>query len=301
MKRKALWTTLAVVLLAAVAFGQAQEQYLDVYIAQVKPEKRADFDAINKKMVAANRQNKGDSWIAMETVYGRGDRVTFTSMRNSYADADKGSELFNQALQKTYGKAAADKIEQDFEQCVASVRTEFRRRRWDLSSNAPADAAAMAKMLANTRFLRTATVHVKPGQVAAFEALLKDLKAAREKVSPPQTTLVSQAVAGQEGTVFYVTSLQTSMAGFDAIPTVLQLLGEEGYAKYLKTSAEVVENTETVINRFLPELSNAPEDVVAAAPDYWRPKATTAAKASPAKSTVVNATETGKVEDKNKH
>jgi hypothetical protein len=301
MKRKALWTALAVVLLAVLAFGQAQEQYLDVDIAQVKPEKRADFDAINKKMVAANRQNKGDSWLAMETVYGRGDRVTFISMRNSYADADKGSEMFNQSLQKTYGKAAADKMEQDFEQCVASVRTEFRRRRWDLSSNAPADAAAMAKMLANARWLRTTTVHVKPGQVAAFEALMKDLKTAREKASPPQTALVSQAVAGQEGTVFYVTSLQTSMAAFDAIPSMPQLLGEEGYAKFLKTNAEVVENTETVINRFLPELSNAPEEVVAVAPDFWRPKATIAAKASPAKSPVVNATETGKVEDKNKH
>jgi hypothetical protein len=301
MKRKALWTTLAVVLLAMLAFGQAQEQYLDVYIAQVKPEKRADFDAISKKMVAANRQAKGDSWIAMETVYGRGDRVTLISMRNSYADADKGSEMFDQALQKTYGKAAADKLLQDFDQCLASSRSELRRRRWDLSSNAPADAAAMAKMLANTRWLRTTTVHVKPGQVAAFEALLKDLKTAREKASPPQTALVSQAVAGQEGTVFYVTSLQTSMAGFDAIPSMPQMLGEEGYAKYLKTSADVVEGSETVINRFLPELSNAPEDVVAAAPDYWRPKAMVAAKASPAKSAVVNATETGKVDDKNKH
>ena len=301
MKRKALWTTLAVVLLAAMAAGQAQEQYLDVYIAQVKPEKRADFDAINKKMAAANRQAKGDTWLAMETVYGRGDRVTFISMRNSYADADKGTEMFEQALQKTYGKAAADKLGQDFGQCLANSRTELRRRRWDLSSNAPADAAAMAKMLASTRFLRTATVHIKPGQVAAFEALLKDLKAAREKASPPQTALVSQAVAGQEGTVFYVTSLQTSMAGFDAIPTLPQLLGEEGYAKYLKTSAEVVEGSETVINRFLPELSNAPEDVVAAAPDYWRPKTTMAAKVSPAKSAVVNAAETGKAEDKNKH
>lgn len=301
MKRKALWTTLAVLLLAAMAAGQTQEQYLDVFIAQVKPEKRADFDAINKKMVAANRQNKGDSWLAMETVYGRGDRVTFISTRDSYADADKGGQMFDQALQKTYGKAAADKMGQDFGQCLASSRAELRRRRWDLSSNAPADAAAMSKMLANTRFLRTATVHVKPGQVAAFEGLLKDLRAAREKASPPQTTLVSQAVAGQEGTVFYVTSLQTSMAGFDAIPALPQLLGEEGYAKYLKTSADVVENTETAINRFLPELSNAPEDVVAAAPDYWRPKTTMAAKASPAKSAVVNAAETGKVEDKNKH
>ena len=58
----------AVVLLAALAAGQAQEQYLDVYIVQVKPEKRAEFDAISRKIAAANRQNKGDAWIAMETV-----------------------------------------------------------------------------------------------------------------------------------------------------------------------------------------------------------------------------------------
>ena len=90
----------------------------------------------------------------------------------------------------------------DYSQCMANVRVEFRLRRWDLSSNAPADAAAMAKMLGNTRWLRTTAVHVRPGQVAVFEALLKDLKAAREKASPPQTALVSQAVAGQEGTVF---------------------------------------------------------------------------------------------------
>src|ERR1700746_4052972 len=113
MKLRALWTTFAVVLLAALATGQAQEQYLDVYIVQVKPEKRADFDAISKKIVAANRQAKGDSWIAMETVYGRGDRVTFTSTRSSYADADKGTEMFNQALQKTYGQATADKMLRD--------------------------------------------------------------------------------------------------------------------------------------------------------------------------------------------
>jgi len=300
MKRKALWIAVAVVLLAAMAAGQAQEQYLDVYIAQVKPEKRADFDAISKKMVAANRQNKGDAWLTMETVYGRGDRVSFISMRDSYGDAEKATGAFYEAIQKTYGKAATDKMLQDFDQCLASSRSEFRRRRWDLSSNAPADAAAMARMLGDARWLRTTAVHVKPGQVAAFEGLLKDLKTAREKVSPPQTTLVSQAVAGQEGTVFYVTVLQNSLAGFDNLPTMQQMLGDEGYARFLKTNADVVENTETVINRFLPELSNAPEQVVAIAPEYWRPK-TMAAKASTAKSPAVNAAEKSKMDDKDKH
>jgi hypothetical protein len=300
MKLRAMWTAVVLVLLATLAAGQAQQQYLDVYTVQVKPEKRAEFDAIAKKIGAANRQNKGDAWLAAETVYGQGDRVSFISIRQGYGDAEKATGAFYEAMQKAYGKPGTDKLFQDFSQCLVSSRTEFRRRRWDLSSNAPTNPAEMAKLLGNSRWLRTAAVHVRPGQVAAFEALLKDVKVAREKASPPVTTLVSQAVAGQEGTVFYVTTLQDSLAGFDSVPTIQQTLGEEGYARYLKTVADVVADSETVINRFLPELSNAPEEVAAIAPDYWTPKTVVAAgaKAKTAKGVVVNAAETTKETNK---
>jgi len=300
MKRRALWTAVAVVLLTVLAVGQAHEQYLDVEIVQVKPEKRADFDALSKKFVAANRQNKGDTWIAVETSYGPGNRITFISTRQSYGETEKASDAFYGALLKTHGKPGTDKLFQDFNQCITSSRSELRRRRWDLSSNAPTDAAAMAKLVGDARWLRTTTVHVRTGQIAAFEGLLKELKTAREKASPPQTVLVSQAVAGQEGTVFYVSSLQNSMGAFDTIPTNQQILGEEGYAKFLKTSADVVSSTETVINRFVPELSNAPEEVAAVAPDFWTPKSTVAAKTTTNKSSMVKASETGKMGDKSK-
>jgi hypothetical protein len=49
MKRKAMWTAVALVLLATLGAGQDHEQYLDVFSVQVKPEKRAAFDAISKK------------------------------------------------------------------------------------------------------------------------------------------------------------------------------------------------------------------------------------------------------------
>ncbi len=55
MKRKSVWTLAGLMLLSALAFGQMQDQYLDVFYAQVKPEKRAEFDSINQKIVAANR------------------------------------------------------------------------------------------------------------------------------------------------------------------------------------------------------------------------------------------------------
>jgi len=285
------------VLIVFAALAAAQDQYLDVYIAQVKPDKRADFDAINKKLVAANRQNKGDEWMAMETVYGPMNRVTFISMRNSYDAAEKGGDSFNAAVEKALGKPGSEKVFQDFSQTLANSRSELRKRRWDLSSNAPGDAASMAKMLGESRWLRTTVVHVRPGQGLTFEALLKDIKAAREKNSPDVTTLVSQGVAGQEGSIYYVTQLAKSMAGFDSSPTLQKVLGDEGYAHYLKSASEIVENTETVINHFLPELSNPPADVVAAAPDYWTPKAIVA-KTAPAKKSVVNAAATSKEGEK---
>ncbi|HEY2932823.1 MAG TPA: hypothetical protein VGK99_13855, partial [Acidobacteriota bacterium] len=60
-----------------------------------------------------------------------------------------------------------------------------------------------------------------------------------------------------------------------------QLLGEDGYQKYLKTVAESVLGTETIVSRFLPELSNAPEEIASAAPAFWNPKPP-APKAKPA-------------------
>src|SRR5882757_6136453 len=149
MRRRSVLMLVGLMLLTALAVGQMQEQYLDVFYVQVKPEKRAEFDAINKKIVAANHKN-GDEWIAMETVYGTGNRVTFISMRGSYADIDKGSGAFYGSMEKAYGKAATDKLFQDFNQCVISTRGEIRRRRWDLSSNVPSDSAAVMKMLGET-------------------------------------------------------------------------------------------------------------------------------------------------------
>ena len=305
MPRKAIGVMFAaVLLLGAVAVSLAQQaldDYLDVYIVQVKPEKRAEFDAIVKKIIAANRQNKGDTWIAMETVYGRNNRISLISTRHGYADVENAMGAFDQAVEKTYGKAGSEKLTQEFNQCIANSRSEIRRRRWDLSSNAPSDPAGYAKFVAESRWLRTTAVHVKPGEAPAFEALEKDLKAARERATPPQTVLISQAVAGQDGTVYYVTTLQSSLAGFDTMPSLQQLLGDEGFAKFVKTSGEVVAETEVVINRFLPELSNPPEAIVAAAPDYWRPKpaAPVNAKAT-AKPPTANAAETTKMEGKEK-
>src|SRR5260370_41540066 len=79
MIRKSLIALLVATFGGGLMTGQDGATYLDEYIAKVKPEKRAEFDAISKKMAALNRRNKGDTWITSENMYGENNVVTFVS------------------------------------------------------------------------------------------------------------------------------------------------------------------------------------------------------------------------------
>ena len=279
--RKALWALVVVVCLATPAAVRAQGDYLDVFIAKVKPEKVADFQALTKKWVDANRRFNGDRWLASQAVYGEGNVYQFTSVRKDYADIEKANEAEMLAANKGLGKEGAQKLEQDFNACIVWSRSELRRRRWDLSRKAPQDAEAYAKLIGESRLLRTTAVHIRPGHVPDFEALMKDTKEAGEKNPDTAPVFVSQVIEGSKGAVFYVSTLRSSMGGFDHNPTNKEILGEEGFKKFQQISAEAVEVADSTLYRFDPTISNPPEEVAKVAMDFWRPKAVIVAAAKP--------------------
>ncbi len=279
-RRTLLGLGLAACLATPVAV-RAQGDYLDVFIVKVKPEKTADFQALTKKWADANRRYNGDHWLAVETVYGEGNVYQFTSVRKDYAEIDKLNEASMAAAEKAFGKETAKKMGQDFDNCLVWSRSELRRRRWDLSRKAPTDPESYAKLIGESRVLRTIAVHVKSGHIAEFEALLKEAKEIAEKNPNAQPLFVSQVVEGNNGTVFYVTSLRSSLGGFDHNPTIHDILGDEGYKKFLHVNADAVETANATLYRFSPELSNPPEEVAKVAADFWHPKAVIASRAKP--------------------
>lgn len=284
--RRALWALAVVVSLAAPVAVQAQGDYLDVYTVKVKPEKLADFQAITKKWADANRRYDGDRWLALEAVYGEGNVYQFTSTRKDYADIDKTNEAVMAAVSKAFGKEAAQKMEQDFNNCLLWSRTELRRRRWDLSRKAPQGPEAYAKFIGDSRLLRTTAVHIRSGHVPEFEAFSKEMKEAGEKNPGTQPVFVSQVIEGGKGAIFYVSTLRSSMSGFDHNPTAKEILGEEGFKKFQQINADAVETAESTLYRFAPDLSNPPDEIVKVASDFWRPKATMAATAKPKAATL---------------
>jgi len=286
MVRKAVLGLALALLFSVAAAAQLPEQYLDVFTVKVKPGKRAELEAIAKKVAEANRQHKGDTWVALWTEYGEGGTIRFISARSSYAEMEKASETFMGALNKAYGTEGTRKLLQEFDGYTVSSRGELRRRRWDLSTNVPADEQAGNKLVGEARWVRTIAVHVRPGQGPAYEEHVRAIKTAAERITPDATTLASQSVAGTKGNVYYFSWFGKSLGAFDGIKPLPQLLGKEGYEKLLKGVAESVESAEVTISRFLPELSNPPEALASVDPKFWNPKpaaAKPAAAKQPAK------------------
>ncbi|MGZ4790047.1 MAG: hypothetical protein ACXVZX_16125 [Terriglobales bacterium] len=283
MTRKVIrWTAVCILMMfALLASAQEKQEFLDIEQVQVKPEKRAEFDALTKKMAEANRKNGGDTWLTLESMYGDANVITFISTRNGYGDVEKAMNAFMGAATKAFGGAQAQKLEADWSACVSSMRAELRVRRWDLSSNVPKDATGYAKMVGESRYLRTTRVKVRSGRNEDFEAMVKEVKAARERSAPNNVMLVSQVVVGEEGNIYYLTTLEPTMAAYDSLTPMKKFLSDDAYQKWAKTNAEVVESGYTTIHHFMPEISNAPTEVAAASPEFWNPKPVMAKKAAP--------------------
>ncbi len=278
MLRRALCALVLPLVLSVGAVAQMPAGYQDVTVVRVKPDKRAEFDALAKKMVEANKRAKAYMWTASEVMYGEGNTVYFVSSQPSYDAIEKGGDAFDGALIKAYGQAGAEKVFQDFDSTLISSRSEIRRRHWELSANPPADANEYMKRVGEARWVRTTIVHVRVGQFQVFESAMKDLKGALES-DPPISNYVTEAVAGTStGGVYYIVRLVKSLGEFDDAKPLSERMGEDNYQKYLKEITDSVEGTETIIQRFLPELSNPPDRVVAASPDFWTPKGKPAAK-----------------------
>lgn len=284
--RRALWALALVVCLAAPIAVQAQGDYLDVFVVKVKPDKLADFQALTKKWADANRRFNGDHWIALEAVYGEGNVYQFTSTRKDYAEIDKTNEAVMAAVNKAFGKEAAQKMGQDFNNCLVWSRSELRRRRWDLSRKAPQGPEAYAKFIGESRFLRTTAVHIRPGHVPEFEALSKEMKEVAEKNPDTQPVFVSQVIEGSKGATFYVSTLRSSMGGFDHNPSMREILGEEGFKKFQQMNADAVETADSTLYRFAPDISNPPDEIAKVAADFWHPKPMTAATTKPKAATM---------------
>lgn len=273
-------------LTSAGLMAQAPPEYLDVIRVQVRGDKIKEYEDLIKKLIDVNRKYKGDRWIALQTEYGDFGGYTFSSSRQNLAAVETGMNAFQKALKEGLGPLG-DKLMHDLSAYSASGHSEIRHRRWDLSVNTPANNADMLDAIAKTRWIRTLTLRMKPGHNLEYIAAWKDFQTELQKVTPAVPTFVSESSTGPSS--IFVGIYYKSWDEMDASASGVQkALDTNAYRSLMQVTQNAVQSSLWEIHRIRPDLSYPPDEVVAADPVFWKPKAPAAPKpaaapAAPAK------------------
>jgi hypothetical protein len=254
------------------AAAQPPAEFIDVYTAKVKPDKRMAFEAAMKKMVAANRKHNGDKWIAFYTVYG-GEMGTyyFATSRGDMASIETAMGAFMGALTKEFG-AKVEVALSDYSASLASESADLRMRRRDLSLNLPDSPEGMMRLTGESRYMRITTIQLYPGRLPEFVDMWKKMRAAMESGGVKYPFSVSVGATGPAVMVYLATYAKT-LGDFDQQNFSLpQAVGEAAYRAYQDQITKMTISGRTEIVRFSGALSNPPDGVAAIAPDFWNPK-----------------------------
>lgn len=253
-----------------LAQTEAPQEYIDLYVVKVKPEKRQAYEAAIKKLVAANRAQQGDYWLAYTPVFGGHDTIYFGSARSGMASIEPAVALFEKAVEKAYGQAGMLRLFGELSAASSETRGELRRRRPELSVNMPESREGLFKMLGQTRWLSVTTSWLRPGKTGAYVEQLRISKEALDKASEKVPVAISQSMAGPMA--YYSVTYAKSLAEFDRPNTLMKALGQDAYQKRMQVTSESVIRTEREICRFVPELSHPMPEIAAADPEFWKPK-----------------------------
>jgi len=116
---------------------------------------------------------------------------------------------------------------------------------------------------------------VRPGHDQDFDAIVKMVKAAYEKISDVRFATY-RALYGQEGNTYIVFTPMKSAAeidrDFDHSKQFMANMGEDGMKKFSELMAAAIETSQHNLFAFSPSMSYVSDEWIKADPDFWKPK-----------------------------
>jgi hypothetical protein len=201
-------------------------------------------------------------------------RALFLSGYPSFAalEAEHKSEDKNAAL-----SAALDRANVADGDLLSGMDESVWLQRDDLSLNPGLRAGA--------RYLEISQFFVRPGHVREWEELVKVVIAGYKKGVPDAHWAAYEEAYGTPGGGYLVITSLRSAAEIDSEfadgKQFEEAMGESDMKKMEELEAACVESRVTNLFLIAPKLSYPPESLIQADPDFWKPKAAVATKATP--------------------
>jgi hypothetical protein len=150
--------------------------------------------------------------------------------------------------------------------------------------------------LSHARYYQINVFHVRPGHIKEWRQAVKMYQEACDKANNGAHWGMYELAYGGDGGTFMALSHRSSMKEIDEIIAgdkkfVEAMGGPEGMQKFDEVFSQAVDSSHAELFSINPKQSYADEQWIKGDPDFWKPKATEAAKsAKPAANTTAKAT-----------
>ena len=249
-------TLICASLLAAAAVAQESPQLIRVFEAQVQPNSQRAYEALLAKFAAAHRQLDTQRYYFVSShEVGSPTTYAFAAVFDTWAAMDREP---SNVMFEAYGEEEAMEMLATIDGRVTSQRSMVLLRRLDLS---PAGAGEQS----NPALVNWLTVKIKPYGNATYEAYLRKVAEATEKVASQFPFITYAPGPGADNTYGFANPI-ASWAAMDEGPgmTVPERLeaafGAREAQRLLEQRASVVDSQMSVLVRPRPDLSYQPEN-----------------------------------------
>ena len=245
---------------------------LVIYREFVKPGKNGmtHEKSENAFVQAAAKAKWPQHYLAVDSLSGR-PRSLFLFPYDSFDawEKDASATQKNTALAATLDRAAvADgELLSDMDATVMSYRE-------DQSLRGPVDIAHM-------RYFEISLFQVRPGHGKDWDAIVKLVIAASEKIPDAHWATFEVAYGQQPNTTYAVFTPLKAASEIDHEFTqdkdFVAAMGEDGMKKLAELEAAAIESRQSNLFAFNPRMSYPPDEWVKSDPNFWKPKATPSA------------------------
>jgi hypothetical protein len=249
----------------------------------VKPGKSG---AIHDKSEAAFVQvyvkaKSNSHYLGMNSLTGKPRSLFFTGYESFEAwEKDVQATNKNSALSASLDRSLVG----DGELLDSSDQGAFVYRE-DFSVNPKVDIARM-------RYLEIEVFHTKPGREAEWTEATNLVLAAMRKSNPDAHLACYQSFFGApNGTYLFITPHQSASEidrNISHDQAFAEAMGESGMKKLGELSALSIESSEDNLFTFNPKMSYVPAEWIKADPDFWKPRAASAAAKPPPRRNLLN-------------
>jgi hypothetical protein len=220
---------------------------------------------------ACNKINVPSSWIDLESVTGKPERLSFDPF-DSFEQA--GDALANWG-QVFAAHPELAQMQNELRALQTSERTIIAVRRSDLSYQ------ANSIDLSKARFMRVLEVRVRPGHDEDFVDAFKVLRAAYLKIRADMPWVVYQVNVGMPSPTFLAFVPMRSLKQNDDLLSWRSLLreaeGDTGAGRTQQVARDAYISSESNLYAISPEMSHVSKEFAAGDPAFWSPQPVAAA------------------------